>query len=217
MKTNDILRINEIFTSIQGEGLHTGRLMHFIRLAGCNLKCNYCDTSHDECTAEVSINEISARVSAPSFFPVYITGGEPLLQDATLHLLIKLIADGKEVHLDTNGSLNLEPVAPKTHKVVDIKTPGSGAGNSFLEANLKYISATDEIKFVVTSKDDFDWAIEFIDKFWLMNITQNIFIQPAWGLVEYTSVIEWLKECPIPLRLSAQIHKFIWSPDKRGV
>jgi 7-carboxy-7-deazaguanine synthase len=217
MNDNHILKVSEIFTSIQGEGLFTGKPMHFVRMSGCNLGCIYCDTPEKSESFELTIGDMLEKIKDPPFFPVYITGGEPLLQESTLFLIINLFAQGREVHLDTNGSVDLNPVAPKTHLIVDIKTPGSKAGDSFLESNLNCISQTDEIKFIITSREDFDWAIRLIDKHSLLNVTSNVLVQPAWGLVDYAEAVEWILKCNYPLRLSAQLHKFIWGPQKRGV
>ena len=197
--------------------MHAGRPMHFVRLSGCNLECTYCDTPDNDSGDEYSIDEVTSKVSDPAFFPVYITGGEPLLQDETLHLIVKLLSEGREVHLDTNGTVDLKAVAPNTHKVIDIKTPGSGAGNSFLESNLEYINNTDEIKFIVTSQDDFTWAFQAIHNLRLFNLTPNILFQPAWGMVDPKDLVEWVKSCDYPIRVSVQIHKYIWGPNTKGV
>ncbi len=217
MTTQHILRINEIFTSIQGEGTHVGRPMHFVRLSGCNLNCIYCDTSDNKSGAYFSIDEIIEKVGTPWTYPVFITGGEPLMQEESLFLIIQLLSGNREVHLETNGSLDLSAVAPKAFKSVDIKTPGSGAAGSFLESNLDFITSRDDIKFIMTSRDDFNWAVDVIKDWRLLEKTLNLIFQPAWGFVEPAILAEWILSCGLSVRLSIQIHKHIWGPDTRGV
>lgn len=217
MTSQHILQANEFFTSIQGEGTHVGYPMHFVRLSGCNLNCVYCDTRDSKSGSYYSIDEIIEKVSTPWIYPVFITGGEPLLQEESLFLIIQLLAGNREVHLETNGSLDLSAVAPKTIKSVDIKTPGSNAGMSFLESNLDFITQRDDVKFVITSKDDFDWAVNIVKEWRLHEKTTNIIFQPAWGFIEAINLAEWVLSCELPLRMGLQIHKYIWGPDVKGV
>lgn len=217
MTSQHILRINEIFTSIQGEGAHVGRPMHFVRISGCNLNCVYCDTPDNKSGVYFSIDEIIEKVGSPWIYPVFITGGEPLMQEESLFLIIQLLSGNREVHLETNGSLDLNAVAPKAIKSVDIKTPGSGAGGSFLESNLDFITVRDDIKFVITSKDDFNWAVDIIKEWRLLEKTPNLIFQPAWGFIEPVNLAEWVLSCGLSVRMGLQIHKFIWGPDAKGV
>ncbi len=217
MTSQHILQINEIFTSIQGEGTHAGCPMHFVRVSGCNLNCVYCDTPDNKSGTNFSIEEIIEKVGTPWIYPVFITGGEPLLQEESLFLIIQLLSGNREVHLETNGSLDLSAVAPKAIKSVDIKTPGSGADGSFLESNLDFITSRDDIKFIITSKDDFDWTVDVIKEWRLLEKTPNLIIQPAWGFVEAVNLAEWILSCGLSVRLGLQIHKYIWGPDVKGV
>jgi len=211
------LKVHEFFVSIQGEGVHAGRPMHFIRLSGCNLKCVYCDIEEHESGTFLSLNEITAIVSDPDLLPIFITGGEPLIQRDVLTLTTKLLADNREVHLETNGSLDLSGVSEEVFKSIDVKTPGSGSPDSFLESNLEYITGKDEIKFIVTSQDDFKWGVKKVRDWGILSFTSNVIFQPAWGIVDPKDLAEWAKSCTLPVRMGLQIHKYIWGPDVKGV
>lgn len=215
----EILRISEIFTSIQGEGRDAGRPMQFVRLAGCNLKCIYCDTkfAKNSTPTDYKTSELIEILNERSDLPVYVTGGEPLIQSATQRFMDELVMLGYEVFLDTNGTRDLKVVNKFVGKIVDIKTPGSLSGGEFRETNIEYISRQDEIKFVVTSKDDFDWGIQRVKKWNLFDRTYDIFFQPAWDLVDPKELAKWIISCHLPVRLSLQMHKYIWGPDARGV
>jgi 7-carboxy-7-deazaguanine synthase len=212
-----VLHIREFFLSLQGEGIHSGRPMHFIRTSGCNLQCVYCDTVEQGPALELSVSEILAKFKGGPSLPVYITGGEPLIQDGVNILTDKLIGIGREVHVDTTGSRDISVLPEGVHRIIDIKTPGSGAGNSFLKANLKHIAQSDEIKFVVTSKDDFLWIVGTIKKWKLTDLTGNITIQPAWGMIDLIELAELVKSCGLPVRMGIQLHKIIWGKNAKGV
>lgn len=215
MKT---LRVSEIFLSIQGESTHSGRLCVFIRLAGCNLSCAYCDTEY-AAKAEGDPMSVAEAVAAAEKFGVKlmeVTGGEPLLQPATPDLITALADRGFEVLVETNGTIDLRGFDRRAKYIVDIKTPGSGGGGSFFDGNYEAITHVDEIKFVITSRDDFDWALNLVRERGLADKAPVLF-SPAEGRVTLQTLAGWMIESKAPARLNIQAHKIIWGPDTRGV
>ena len=210
------LLVNEIFHSIQGESTQTGFPMTLVRLTGCNLRCNYCDTvyAYEEGT-RMEIDEISARVASFGCKALEITGGEPMTQNGTVELAKLLIGQGYAVMMETNGSVDLSPLPKEVKKIVDIKCPGSGAGGSFLVDNLKQISPHDELKFVVSSRDDFDWMISEIEGKNLLSICP-VNVSPASGKIDNAELADWILKCGKNLRLNLQLHKILFG-DKRSV
>ena len=213
-----MIKINEIFLSIQGESSFSGRPCIFIRLTGCNLRCNYCDTtySYDE-GSDFSIDDILDIVN--NYSPVKlveITGGEPLLQKEVLALIERLNADNYNILLETNGSQLLKNVPNYVHKIVDIKCPGSGEGNSFLNDNLNYLDRhRDELKFVLSNREDYDWVKMMISKLQLQQ--HNILISVVFNRLLPRDVVQWIVDDRLNVRFQLQLHKYIWEPDKRGV
>ncbi len=211
-----MLKVNEIFKSIQGESTHTGRICTFIRLSGCNLRCDYCDTKYSFDEGDfMDIDEIFQKVENLNSNLVEITGGEPLCQDETPQLCKKLIEKGYEVLIETNGSQNISVLPSKTKKIIDIKCPDSGSFESFLDENLKNISKNDECKFVISSIRDFDWSVRFIEEYYLKNLCEVIF-SPNTQSMSTEKLAELIVSENAPVRLGLQIHKVIWG-DKRGV
>lgn len=211
------LLISEIFDSIQGESTHAGRRCIFVRTAVCNLRCGYCDTAYAFTGGEVlSIDDVLSTVKSYGCKLVEITGGEPLLQRGVIQLARDLLADGFEVMIETGGSLDISVLPDGVKRILDIKTPGSGEVDANLLANLKQLRAGDELKFVVTSKQDFDWAVGFIKQYELQNRVP-LLISPCQPQVSAADCVSWIKECDIDLRLNLQLHKIVWSASKRGV
>lgn len=201
------MKVCEIFTSIQGEGSLVGIPMLFVRLAGCNLRCSYCDTTYSfKDGVEMSVGQIIDLAKSSPFEYVEITGGEPLLQEE-VHELIDSLVKLKGVLIETNGSVSIERVNRKAKIVMDIKTPGSGMSERNYYENLGYLKESDEIKFVITSRDDFEWAREFLRERRI--ITKEILFSPAYGLVEPSQLARWILEAALPVRLNLQIHKMI--------
>ncbi|MDW7679176.1 MAG: radical SAM protein, partial [bacterium] len=156
-----MLKVNEIFYSIQGESTFVGLPCVFVRLTGCNLRCRYCDTSYAYFKGEeMTIAEILAKVKQFPCRLVEITGGEPLLQSGTIELCQQLIATGMTVLLETNGSCNIQALTQPIVRVIDVKCPGSGEEGSFLLSNLDDLRPTDNLKFVLSHEQDFQWALE---------------------------------------------------------
>jgi len=206
------LKINEIFFSLQGESTRAGLPTVFVRLAGCNLRCGYCDTSGAwEIGKFMSVENVARKVAEFDCRLVEITGGEPMLQANTPKLARKLLSDGCTVMMETNGTVNLSPLPKEVAKIVDIKCPESGAAEPFLYENLKLLTQNDEIKFVVSSKDDFNWsAAETVKRNLLSICTVNV--SPVHGKVAPADLAEWILASGLPLRLNLQIHKYLNLP-----
>ncbi|MDH4070298.1 MAG: radical SAM protein [Ignavibacteria bacterium] len=211
------LVVNEIFHSIQGESEHAGRPCVFIRLTWCNLRCTYCDTEYafHEGT-EMEIAEILDRVRQYRCPLVEVTGGEPLVQENATLLLRALCDEGHEVLLETGGSIDISPVDPRVKRVVDFKCPGSGMEMKNLWSNVTSLKKGDEVKFVVGSKSDFDWSIERIRQYGLMERCPVLF-SPVFGVVEPVELARWILESGLSVRFQMQLHKYIWEPATRGV
>lgn len=210
------LFVNEIFHSIQGESSRAGFPMAFVRLTGCNLRCNYCDTvyAYDEGT-RMEIDEITERVGSYGCRSVEITGGEPMMQKSTVALAGRFVELGYGVMMETNGSVDLSPVPKEVKKIVDIKSPGSGAGGSFLYENLTRLTQSDELKFVITSRADFDWMISEIEERDLLSICP-VNVSIAAGKIDPAELAGWLLKSGKELRLNLQLHKILFG-DKRAV
>ncbi len=206
------LKVNEIFLSLQGESTRAGLPTVFVRLAGCNLRCGYCDTSGAWETGDfMSIAEIAGKVAEFDCRLVEITGGEPMLQENTPELARKLLSDGYTVMVETNGTIDLSPLPKEAVKIVDIKCPESGSAEPFLYENLELLTENDEIKFVVSSKDDFNWsAAETVKRNLSAICTVNV--SPVHGKVAPADLAEWILASGLPLRLNLQIHKYLNLP-----
>jgi len=212
-----MLDICEIFYSIQGESGYAGLPCIFIRLAGCNLDCRWCDTTYARANGDKkSIDTVLAEIESFPTDLVMITGGEPLHQKGTAELISRLVSLKYRVLLNTNGSYPLCGLPEEIIRIVDVKCPGSGEASSFLQSNIACIRREDEINFVITDRTDFDWALSFIyDK--LEDIKTNIFFTPAYGLLDLKELADWiLKKKNGKIRLGIQLHKIIWGA-KRGV
>ncbi len=212
------LWVNEIFYSIQGEGLDAGRPCAFVRLAGCNLRCSYCDTRyayHDG--KQMLIESIIKKIKTFRCSLACITGGEPLLQPETPKLINLLINEGFKVILETNGSIDIGQTAPECFRVVDVKCPGSGEEQSFNPANIKWLTTRDQVKFVVCDKHDFEFAKAFIDKYLSDKPRISLLFSPAWGILQPGKLARWMLDEGIDARLNLQLHKIIWPDMDRGV
>jgi len=209
--------VTETFKSLQGESTHAGRVCFFIRLTGCNLDCCYCDTLYAKSGGEYrSIGDLVDEAEKSGCKLVEITGGEPLVQSETPELIERLINSGFEVLLETNGSCDIGKVHPQCRKIVDRKLPDSGMDNFHLTENWNKLSAHDEVKFVVSSKNDFDFAVEEIKKYKLYDKTPHLIFSPVWGKVKFDDLAQWVVECGLPVRMQLQMHKLIWG-DRKGV
>ncbi len=211
------MRISEIFKSIQGESSSVGIPTVFVRLTGCNLRCKWCDTKYAyEEGIDLTVDEVIDRVNAFSLLFVQITGGEPMLQDDVYKLMDRLLDLGYKVSLETNGSMDLSNVDKRVVKIIDIKCPSSGESDKMDFRNISYLTKSDEIKFVIKDRDDYNWAKEIIDRYNLIKRC-NILISPVYGEIEPRELAEWILEDNLNVRLQIQLHKVIWHPEMRGV
>lgn len=212
------LRVSEIFLSVQGESTHVGRLCVFVRLAGCNLSCVYCDTQYAAKGEGLAMGlpDVLAKVESFGVKLVEITGGEPLIQPACGDLITALADDGFEVLVETNGTVDIGLFDHRAKYIVDIKTPGSGQGGSFLVDNYEKLKCADEVKFVITSMADFNWAVDVVRERGLAN-RLTILFSPADGLVGLKELAGWMIEDKTPARMNVQLHKMIWGREARGV
>jgi 7-carboxy-7-deazaguanine synthase len=210
------MRVAEIFQSIQGETTHAGRPCAFVRFAGCDRRCTYCDTAWAwEGGRDQSVEEIVQGLSGFSTRFVTLTGGEPMLQPNIARLCRRLLEAGFEVALETHGQAPLADLPDGVRRIVDVKTPGSGAEDqSFI--NLPDLRAQDEVKFVLTSRADFHWAVDVCRRFDLERRVQ-VLLSPVFGQVDPKDLVEWLLESGLKARINLQIHKLIWPLDTRGV
>ena len=215
-----MLKVSEIFTSIQGESTYAGLLCQFIRLSGCNLRCSYCDTLYAQefsSGTDMELDRIVQTAIQSGVNLVEITGGEPMTQKETPELCEKLIDMGFTVLVETNGSLPVSALPRKAVKILDCKTPSSGESLKMDFTNFSVIDRKDEIKFVLKDYEDYVWAKGIIEKYKLAELTPNILFSPVWGTMNLEDLASWIVRDRIPVRLNIQLHKIIWGPDKKGV
>jgi 7-carboxy-7-deazaguanine synthase len=205
----------EVFRSLQGETTRAGRPATFIRLAGCNLRCRYCDTAYARQPGTPrTVASLVASVERPEL--VVVTGGEPLLQSGTPTLLEALVRAGHRVLLETNGSLDISGLPPEVVRVVDVKCPGSGEAEQNRWDNLEQLRATDEVKLVITDRADFDFALEVVDRYGL-EARCPVLLSPAAGRCAPATLAAWLLARGGALRLQLQLHRILWPDQDRGV
>ncbi|MEE8431498.1 MAG: radical SAM protein [Candidatus Desulfatibia sp.] len=212
------LLVNEIFYSIQGESINSGRPCIFIRLTGCNLRCSYCDTryAYEEGTP-MDVGEILDRLAAYQCSLVEITGGEPLLQHDTPLLIHRLLENGYEVMMETNGSFDISRVDGRCMKIVDIKCPSSGASEKNDLKNLKRLNLIDQIKFVVGCREDYLYAKEIIKSIPPGFPMERVLFSPVSDKMSSDILAGWILEDALDVRLHLQLHKIIWPDEPRGV
>jgi 7-carboxy-7-deazaguanine synthase len=212
-----VMKISEIFTSIQGESSFSGLPCTFIRMAGCNLRCSYCDTSYAlEGGEDLDLDQVMGKVKAAGILLTELTGGEPLLQEESLTLSTLLLNEGYSVLLETNGSLPLDAVDRRVVKIMDLKCPSSGMSDQMEFSNIDYLTKRDEVKFVISDRSDFDWAREVISSYGLLEKCK-ILISPRSSKLEARTAARWIVEEKLPVRLQLQLHKIIWPGRERGV
>ncbi|MDO8425969.1 MAG: radical SAM protein [Deltaproteobacteria bacterium] len=208
--------VSEIFLSIQGESTYAGLPCIFIRLAGCNLTCSWCDTSYAQVTEgsnELKIDEIVKEVKRYNCRLVEITGGEPLMQTDAGGLAKKLLDEGFRVLIETNGSVSLEGLDKRAVKIVDIKCPSSGHGGSFLLKNLDYLTSDDEVKFVIGDRNDYDGAKKFLEEY-IKDRTVNVLFAPVRPALEPKALADWILNDSLRVRLQLQLHTYIWDGER---
>ncbi|HEY5610232.1 MAG TPA: 7-carboxy-7-deazaguanine synthase QueE [Thermoanaerobaculia bacterium] len=211
-----MLRVTEIFYSIQGESSHVGRPCVFVRLTGCNLRCVWCDSEYTFTGGEkMEIEDVVRQVASYGCKLVEITGGEPLAQNESLELVRRLCDEGYEVLIETSGSIDIEPVDRRAKIILDIKCPGSGESEKNLWSNLDELRPHDEIKFVIADRADYEWARGVVRERKLERWT--VLFSPVWGTMDMRALAEWMLEDRVPARFQTQLHKHIWGADIRGV
>jgi len=204
------LQVKEIFRTIQGEGRWTGHPCTLVRLAGCNLRCAWCDTAYAyEGGKKYRLDRLARRISGLGLDLVLVTGGEPLLQPETPALLQRLLEQGAEVILETNGSLDISPVPQGAQVVLDLKCPGSGEQSRNLWKNLNRLTGADEIKFVIADAGDYRWAKEQIKKRKLDRLAP-VNLSPVSGRLDPAQLAQWMLRDKLRARLNLQLHKIIW-------
>jgi len=212
-----MLAVCETFSSIQGESTFAGRPCFFIRLAGCSCACSYCDTEYAKAPGrEHTLSELLQLARQSQLKLVEVTGGEPMEQSETPLLCRRLLNAGFEVLLETNGTIPLDAVPAGVHRIVDCKLPSSGMAERGCEHNYELLGGGDEVKFVVGSRLDFEYAMAVVSKFRLAEAGCELLISPVWGKVDLPALAQWVLESRQPLRLQLQLHKIIWG-DRRGV
>jgi 7-carboxy-7-deazaguanine synthase len=213
------LKVNEIFYGIQGESSYAGRPCVFVRLTGCNLRCTYCDTQYAYSEGEeMELDDIIAKVSSYGCGLVEITGGEPLIQEETPNLIHRLLEEGFEVLLETNGSQDISKIDVRCVKIIDIKCPSSGEEKKSDPENLKPLTERDEIKFVIGDRADYEYAKNILDTINLGSPVKNVIhFSNVFGQLHPKILAKWILEDHLNVRLHVQLHKFVWGPDQRGV
>ena len=213
-----MLTINEIFHSIQGESTHTGRPCVFVRLAACDLRCSWCDTQYAfyEGTKR-SVDEVAQEVVGFECGLVEITGGEPLLQRDVYPLMTRLLDSGLTVMVETGGHLSIEEVPAQVIRIVDVKCPGSGESHRNDWTNMDRLVATDEVKFVLKDRADYEFACDVVARYGLIGRVAAVHFSPVHGVLESKQLAEWILGDRIEVRLQLQVHKYIWDPSTRGV
>ena len=221
--------ITEIFKSIQGEGTRAGLPCVFVRLTGCNLRCTWCDTAYAfHGGKKMSVEEVVERVgelACGAAGPlVELTGGEPLLQEEIYPLAERLLAAGYTVMMETSGERFVGRLPRAVIKIVDVKCPDSGEADTFEMKNLAELSGEDEVKFVISSRRDYEFAREFTREHQLAERVRQVLFSPVfddpegkWKGLEARTLVEWILEDGLPVRLGLQLHKFVWDPATKGV
>ena len=211
------LVVNEIYHSVQGESTRTGLPCVFVRLAYCNLRCAWCDSEYTFYEGrEQAIAEVVKDVQAYNCPLVEITGGEPLLQDAVLPLMTRLCDAGLEVLIETSGSLDISRIDERVRRIVDLKCPGSGMEYRNRWKNIQHLKSTDEVKFVIADRHDYEWSKRALVENELDKKCEVLF-SPVFGQMENLALVDWILEDNLPVRFQLQQHKYIWDPKKRGV
>ena len=214
-----MLKVNEIFYSIQGESTFAGWPCIFIRLTGCNLRCRYCDTRYAyEEGDDIPLEDILAKVKGFDCNLIEVTGGEPLIQDETPDLISSLIGNGYTVLLETNGSKDITPVDNRCIRIIDIKCPSSGMDKKNYWKNLDYLNSHDELKFVIAHREDYLFARKVLDNPAIKGRKKLLAnFSPVFNEIDPKKLASWILADHLPVRLHIQLHKYIWGEHTRGV
>lgn len=217
------LRVTEIFHSVQGESTWAGLPCTFVRLTGCPLRCVWCDTAYAFHGGErMALSAIVERVREIGTNLVELTGGEPLAHANAFDLVRMLLAGGHTVLVETSGALDVAPLDPRAHKIMDLKCPGSGESHRNLWSNLEHLTERDEVKFVVKDRTDYEWTRETIrsrglDQRVAEGTLHALLVSPVWGEVDLEKLAGWILEDRLPVRFQVQLHKLIWGAERTGV
>ena len=208
--------ICEVYETLMGESGGSGWPCTLLRMGGCNLQCSYCDTLYalTEHT-RLSLHEVLSRVHSPYPRHVLVTGGEPLIQPGTPRLLECLVERGHTVYLETNGSLDVSAIDPRVRKVIDMKCPGSGQSDKNLYQNLDNVNAHDEVKFVISNREDFLWARGLVERSGICDRATVLF-SPVTGRLKPQALAKWILQEKIEVRFQVQLHRILWG-ERRGV
>ena len=213
-----MLTVHEIYLSVQGESTHVGRPCVFVRLTACDLRCSWCDTPYAFTGGrKMSIDEVVDEVRALRCLLVELTGGEPLLQPDAIPLMQRLIDDGFEVLVETGGHLPIDRLPRGVHAIMDVKCPGSGEATRMHWPNLDALSKDHEVKFVIANRADYDYARDVITTHDLGARAGAVLLSPVHGVQRSDELVQWMLADHLPARLQIQAHKFIWTPETRGV
>ena len=211
-----MLKINEIFYSIQGESSFSGMPCIFIRLTYCNLRCSYCDTEYSFYEGrDMSINQIIKEIKQYKCNLVEVTGGEPLMQDGCIELMQTLLDNNYNVMLETGGALPVNKVPKEVIKIIDFKCPSSNMEKKNDWSIIKNLNKNDEVKFVIGNKEDYEWSKKKINEYNLNNNT--ILFSPVHDVLNSKTLSEWILKDNLNVRFQVQLHKYIWSPETKGV
>jgi 7-carboxy-7-deazaguanine synthase len=212
------LTVNEIYESIQGESTWAGCRCVFVRLTFCDLRCTYCDTAYAFYKGEKqTLEDIERAVLAYDCPLVEVTGGEPLLQKNVLPLMSALCDAGKTVLLETSGAHDISPIDPRVHRIMDLKTPGSGECARNLISNIAHLTLRDEVKFVIGSREDYEWSRAMVREHHLAVRCGAVLFSTVFGRIEPVEIVHWIVADKLPVRFQLQMHKFIWDPAAKGV
>ena len=220
---SDFLRVTEIFHSVQGESTWAGLPCTFVRLTGCPLRCEWCDTAYAFHGGERrTFDEILDEVARHPTRLVEITGGEPLAHPGAVHLADLLLERGYTVLVETSGAFDVSGLDPRVHKIMDLKCPGSGESHRNLWSNLDHLTERDEVKFVLADRADYEWMRETIAERGLGRRVREdslraLLASPVWGRMDLEELAGWILEDGLPVRFQVQLHKLIWGADRVGV
>lgn len=213
-----MLKINEIYHSIQGESTNAGKPCVFVRLTYCNLRCTYCDTEYAFYEGkDMSVKQLIDKVEKYNCKLVEITGGEPLVQlNECLQLMKELCELGYEVLIETGGSISVKDIDPRVKIIMDLKCPSSGMDQKNLYENIQYLKPTDELKFVIGNREDYEWTLKLLNKHNLYGKCEILF-SVVFGKLESVELVNWILEDKLEVRFQLQMHKYIWHPETKGV
>lgn len=212
------LTVNEVYQSIQGESTWAGCRCAFVRLTFCNLRCTYCDTEYAFYKGtRRTLASLFEEVEALDCPLVEITGGEPLLQRNVLPLMTMFCDAGRTVLLETSGASDISMVDARVHRIMDLKAPGSGECDRNLYANIACLTQRDEVKFVIGSREDYEWSRARIHEHGLPQRCRAVLLSPVFGRIHPRDIVAWMLEDKLDARFQLQMHKFIWEPDRKGV